>query len=254
MLKVSVPIALFLILASVVGAPAAVLYSTGFENPPFVPGPLAGQDGWGVFGTSSAVTVQSAVVESGSQAAKIDGAPVQGQTGPFHTDLSTGPLVSLSADLRLDTSSSQGGWQFAGVGPNLIGFLGGINIGANSNIFLITPGFPAAGSFSRDVWHHVDFVFDLGSQTYAFSLDGSLTASNVPFCGSNAGCTGAFVGTFANGLFDTFGIGANDAGYIDNYAVATISTVPEPASVLLVGGGLLALGIVAWRARYKQSA
>ncbi len=45
-----------------------VIYQTGFESPPFAVGPLAGQDGWSVFGGGgipNAVTVETDVVDSG---------------------------------------------------------------------------------------------------------------------------------------------------------------------------------------------
>src|SRR3989442_15682572 len=58
-------------------------YQTGFENPPFPVGPLAGHDGWNVFGTSAAATVQNSVFKTGSQAAAVDASLASGQTGPF---------------------------------------------------------------------------------------------------------------------------------------------------------------------------
>jgi hypothetical protein len=47
-------------------------------------------------------------------------------------------------------------------------------------------------------------------------------------------------------LFDSFG-GGEDLGYLDNFS---LSTVPEPATLALVGSSLLALGFQ--RRRRKQ--
>src|SRR5215469_10718988 len=48
---------------------ASVLYATGFENPPFVPGPIDGQAGWFVFsasGQTSAPVIETTVVNTGA--------------------------------------------------------------------------------------------------------------------------------------------------------------------------------------------
>src|SRR5271157_5023526 len=96
---------------------AGTLYSTGFENPPFTLGPLAGQDGWQVFGNAN-VLVENTIVQSGMQAVSVDGSVV-GQSGPYHNDFSTGPLIELSAGIYIASSSSQSQWQFAGLGSGL---------------------------------------------------------------------------------------------------------------------------------------
>ena len=116
----------------------ADLYSTGFEAPAFTTGPIAGQDGWGVFGPGNSA-VQNFFAKTGSQAVFIDGS-TPSQSGPFHSDTSTGPLIELSADIAIFTSSTQSSWQFAGIGPGLIGYLGGINVGSDNTIYAITPG------------------------------------------------------------------------------------------------------------------
>jgi hypothetical protein len=224
-----------------------ILYNTSFENPPFTTGPIAGQDGWN--NGSGISTIENTFARTGSQAVFVDGSSAT-QSGPWHPDITAGPLIDLSADLAIFTSTNQSARQFAGLGPNLVPFIGGIDIssiGSNSSIFLITPGFPVVGTFPRatafnsSAWHHVDFLFNLATQTYNFSFDGSLLASSVPFCGSNAGCSGAAVATYGSSLFDTFGgvTGGNDSGYMDNFRLALVT--PEPSSIALMVTALGAL-------------
>lgn len=224
-----------------------VIYSTSFESPTFTTGPIAGQDGWSVYGPSSP-SVESFFADTGSQAVFVDGGTAS-QSGPYHTDVSTGPLIDLSADIAIFTSSTQTEWQFGALGPGLVGYLGGVDILPNGTIAAISAGSSDIGTFTRATafdsaaWHNINLLFNLSTQTYDISLDGTLLASDVPFCGSNGSCTGATLSTYANGFFDSFGTG-NDSGYLDNYSVTQITGTPEPSttipivSILVAGVGL----------------
>ena len=245
-----------------VAAPVAyadtVLYSTGFENPPFTPGPISGQDGWNVFGPGVS-TVENTFAKTGSQAVFVDGGTAS-QSGPYHEDDTSGtPFVDLSADIAIFTGSTQTDWQFAATGPGLLGYLGGIDVLANNQIEAITAGFPVIGLFPRatafngTAWHHIDLLFDMATQTYNISLDGTLLASNLSFCGNNFGpCTGGAIGTYGDGFFNSFGTG-NDSGFMDNYSVSTVnSTVPEPSTIFPLAAMLCGIG-VALRRRALRS-
>lgn len=231
-------------LALVAGsAQATVIFQTGFEAPEYTTGALAGQNGWNVFGTGASVTVDDAAPISGGQSAKVTGSLVAGQTGPWHANPSAIPYVTLSADILLTSGAAQRGWQFAALGPGLIGFMGGINVSAAGGIFAITdtPGVPSLGTFSRDTVHRVDILLDYIGQTFDVRLDGATLATDLAFCGGNASCTGAFLPSYATMLFDTFGTGGDDFGYLDNVLVeSTDFGVPEPATwaMLILGFGL----------------
>jgi len=226
------------------------LYSTGFENPPFTTGALDGQDGWNSFGPGNPI-VENFFADTGSQAVFLDGS-VATQSGPFHADASAGPLIDLSADLAIFTSSSESQWQFAALSPGLAGYLGGINILPGGAIYDITASatqigtFALATAFDSSAWVNVNLLFDIATQTYDISVGGVMLASNVPFCGSDIGCSGAAL-TYGDGLFDTFGqtspgitAPTNDSAYMDNYSVTLVtSSVPEPSSVLLLLTALL---------------
>ena len=227
-------------------AHADVVYQTSFENPPFAVGPIAGQDGWSVYGPSTP-TIENNFAFSGSQAVFVDGGTAT-QSGPDHSDSPTGPLIDLSAEIAVFTSSTESEWQFAGLGPGLVPFLGGIDIYADDSIHAISAGyadigtFPRATAFNSSAWHQIDLLFNMNSQTYNISLDGSTLATNLPFCGDNSVCAGAPVSSYGSTIFDSFGAQstlnnatANDSGYMDNFLLAN---VPEPSSLLLFGAGL----------------
>ena len=145
--------------------------------------------------------------------------------------------MALTVDMYLASSSNQSAWQFAGLGgPGLSPFIGGIDISATNAIQLISSGFPVVGTFTRNVWHRLDFLFDFTAQTYSFVFDGSTLSTATPFCRDNGLCTSATPAlAYGNTIFDVFArLNSNDLGVIDNLSV---STVPEPGSFLLVGAG-----------------
>ena len=203
---------------------AVPIYFTGFDNPPFTLGPINGQAGWFVFSAScqtSDPVIENTVVQSGLQAVGVDGF-VTGQTGPVWAPNLTLPVFDMSADIFLGSGSSQSEWQFASTGAGGIGFAGGIDIHSDNSIVAITGNYATVlGTWSRDVWHHVDLLLNYSSQTYSVVLDGTTIGFGLAFCGNNFGTsTGAPVTTMSWDLFDSFGNG-NDFGAIDNFSIST---------------------------------
>lgn len=233
-------------------ASAAPIFETGFEAPDYALGALGGQNGWGTFGTAAAITVQDAVAASGTQAAAINGGLVLGQSGPFHNNPSGIARITLSADILLTEADIERAWQFSAIGPGLLGFSGGVDIDTNGTIRAITSGFTPIGSFSRGVFHNVAIDLNYTTQRYNVRLDGGLLASNLAFCGDNGACGGAHLAGYNSLIFDTFGVGGTDTGYLDNVRVA--ATAPEPAAWGLMILGFAGLGAAMRRRRVSATA
>jgi PEP-CTERM motif len=234
-------------------AHAGVVYATGFEQPTFVaPVSLAGHDGWLEFNNANTI-VENSLVFAGQQAVFVNGNTSNLQAGPHHPDSPVGPLIELSAEIYI-ASGFEGEWQFAATGPGLVGYIGGIDLvpqnhvgGTADNIELISGAFPVVGTFNLNTWNLVDFVFNMTSQTYNFSLNGTSLATGANFCGSNSGCSGANVPVYGDSFFDTFGgVSNSDSGFMDNFSLSnvTVASTPEPGCILLFGSGL---ALVGWR-------
>lgn len=240
-------------LTPVSGACAGVLYATGFEPPSFTVGPIDGQNSWFVFSASgqfSDPAIETTLVESGVQAVSVDGS-VTGQTGPVYSPNFVDPVLTLSADIYIGSSSSESEWQFGTTGANGIGFAGGIDINNGTQVVAITGDHPVIGSITRDAWHDVNLMLDYATQTYSVTIDGSVIASGLSFCGNNSTttCNGAPVTTMGWDLFDSFG-GGNDIGAMDNFG---IGSVPEPSTWAMLLLGFAGLGFAGYRASRRTA-
>jgi hypothetical protein len=247
-----------LALASVfaISAHAGSILTTGFESPTYTVGAISGQNGWAILNPSASFdTIETTTVKSGSQAAWVIPTGTV-QTGMFHADTASGgPIIDLSADLFIASSSTENQWQFAALGAGLAPLIGGIEILPSGQIFGITQTYPVLGTWTRDTFHHVDLLFNFNTQRYSVFLDGISIGSPIqmPFCGDNGPCTSVTPvseGQFLS-FFDVFAtLNSNDLGVIDNLSLSSSSSVPEPATYLMIAAGLAAFGV---RRRFQRS-
>ena len=251
-------------------ADAAPIYnSNGFEFPPFVAGlPLEGQDPangpWLTTATTSTSLVQTTVVESGTQAVRINRAggddarwgvvkPLDNVAGTItiawdqHT-LQTvlpagsfGPFFGVEAYDDLPSGSVQR--------------LGAAGIdAATGELLYLDPnvGFAVTGDVvAFGTWHQLAITLDYGTQAYSVFLDGVLKVT-VGF--ENPGAddfTDAPLTTVA-AAGDPASLSANGTAFFDNYVITTpaLTQVPEPATLSLLG--IAAVALAARRLRRRR--
>jgi hypothetical protein len=212
---------------------STVIYQTGFEQPEFNPGLVAGQAGWIWEGE-----IQGATVHSGSQAIHLDGSELQ--TPAYVMNLpATGILTITSAFLRTGDSASAASMYLTGD----TGFIAQIQSN-NGNYYLGNTNTGTASMyFGYDVWHELAMTFDFDAKTVTGSVDGTTLgtlAINNPLAPNVI--TRMVLSTFATAPGHTL-----DA-YYDDVSI-TAGSVPEPATwgLMLVGFG--ALGAVLRRKR-----
>jgi|GEM_PF-4419449 len=231
---------------------ASVTYSTSFESPEFATGAFpttaysdAPDSYWGAWGVTNVTSVQNSIAHSGSQSVLLSPALGNDNQSGFWTEHeNSGTLVTISADVFLQSSSSPSSWQFASYDWTDTDwfFVGGFNIdGQNGHLQLITPGFPdtVPGIVARDTWNNFKTIYNTTSQTFDIYINNSLVAGNLPFLTSTP--------TVRGFQFDTWGRqggpAVNDAAYFDDFS---FEAVPEPMRGLMFMIGVCAIH---WRRR-----
>ena len=178
-------------------ASAQILYSTGFENPPFANGSiLLGQDGWSTaippFLNPNAATITNSIAQSGLQAVRVRGVDLvdapevspYGAVGsyrrPLGYDASAGPSsVRIQASVRLDGPTLGTGDFFAANIAARIGdgFAGELSLSADGKVY----GYVGTGDdvplfttpITLNAWHTLGILVDFAANTYTFSVDGT---------------------------------------------------------------------------------
>ncbi len=219
---------------------AEVLYSTSFEAPEFMEGPLGSQGGWEYsFGTDPVVT--SAFSRTGDQSLVVSGTGAFGQNqllGPFSTSK---PQISIEYSLYLDESSDWSNtfitWGFSAPGT----FLGQIPV-RNGSEAVLRPAdenlFPTP--IELGTWIDLELVFDFSSQTQEGFVNG-LSIGSTAFPNPATELT---VGQLFFTNFDE-----NDITfYVDDLS---ITAVPEPSTFWLLSLG--GVGLIGFRLRRRVS-
>lgn len=254
-----------LLLASA-AAPAATLYSTGFEDPPFANGSkLLGQDGWSTaippFLNPDAAVIANDMAKSGSQSLKIAGADlvpapevdpiavVGSYRRPVNYDAGAGlSKVLITSDVRLDGPLLGTGDFFAAniAARSGNGGVGELSISSDGKVYGYTGNGGGPALVSSDItlgeWHTLGISLDFAADTYSFLVDGA-TLGTFPF---EAGFTSD---TLVRGAAVVYGFpDETEAGslfqkdrFTARYDNFTIATIPEAGSTGALLCGVLSL-------------
>jgi hypothetical protein len=231
--------ALLVLLSDAEAAPLSI----NFESPAYTLGAIAGQDGWSGPGTivSSALTrfgmaggAQSVLADA-SMSRSVSISVTTFTPFSFLWDWSpTFPGNSRFAEFEIDVS----GARIARFGADLSGG------GTTSHLYaygLVPAGgstsqFNATDPVLRPVYS-VSGVLDFSTQTYDVTFTDLGTSVAYPFTGLNMLTLPTLAAAQADTVFTTTtGIEGNH--YLDN---VSFGNVPEPATILLLGVGMMAL-------------
>ena len=224
----------------VAAAPAAIVYSTGFEPPKFTTGNLDGQDGWNghTDAVPSAAKVQTGVFHSGTQAVKIDPALIY-DSAWYQKDVSFDPvalhtpIVTVEWWMRLDGAQESGtywGLDVYGTDDQRLG-----RLQVNSSNKVRFNGVTTSTTITRGVWYDYKLIFDYNTNKYEGFVNGVSVAAPAAMP-HHHGFKDADLTRWGSTLDK-----CTDLAYFDDYSITTTTEVPEPASLTLLGLCALAL-------------
>ena len=157
---------------------------TGFENPPYAPGPISGVDGWvteqgtaAVYPVSGGLTSQGLTLTDGAAYRTVTACPVGGvQWLDFNVRASQTPVdATFEAGCTPGTDAA-----IVALRPNgkLSYFEGDRNGGGT---------WKDLSTYFANKWYRLSVRLDYTNQSYAFYLNGYLRASGIAFRDASAG-------------------------------------------------------------------
>src|SRR5262245_1378123 len=190
-----------LLLAAQTPAVGQVIYSTGFENPPFARGSgLVGQDGWITpppFSPGAAVIVTEMSIE-GRQTVRVRGGdlvpqdfidegtegyygPIGSYRHPVNHETGGTQVVRVSADVRVNGPGTEDGDDFFSAAVAAVTAdgdeVGEMKISSDGHVYAYSgngfvPTFLTSAPITLGEWHNLTVEVDFLNQTSAFFVDG----------------------------------------------------------------------------------
>lgn len=211
----------------------AVSFESGFENPPYSPGSLGGQDGW----TGGGIVVAEGRV--GGQCARFSG------SAAYHTHPSTPYLQAVQwVESWMKTSSTAArAYMYAG-SADLVYSAAVVRFNTDGKIEALDGNGTGGGTwypladYSADAWYRIHVRLDYNLNRYQVFVNGSLKISGIGFRHSGASAGLRSVGFEQSG-------GANlwvDDVYLGNTDPNFLRVSPNTA--LITAGGRKAFGAV----------
>jgi hypothetical protein len=254
-------------------APAQVIYSTGFEDPPLAANSqLLGQDGWSdaipPFLNPAAATITGATAHTGLQSLQVRGQDLVSSDDPdtpeydpitdpydavgsyrrpvdYDAAAAGYPIVRLQTDVYLDgpTSTTPSFVSQSLAARSGDGGVGEIELGSDGNVYAYTGNFDSPTLFSAPIslnaWHTFAIDVDFLNDQYAFYVDGAFLVQHAFDAGftSDVLLRGSVV-TYA--YPDTAATSEHRSDYTFRFDNFSITAVPEPASAVMATGWLVA--------------
>ncbi|GBC92612.1 hypothetical protein HRbin15_01083 [bacterium HR15] len=214
------------------------LYRADFENPPFSPGNITGQDGWEEYhiSTPNLGQISTERALSGSQSLKIT--PVNGGANswwwrPTPHDTSTSPnkMIDIRWDMYLTSSTRQGHYGID-VYSDTVERVCAFRVNENSQVEIIlfvngvTEQLVSTGVFvQRDRWNRYRLLIDYNTGTFAAFVNGQAIG-------------GGRINSLAGAVFSDADIwhfnvasNSNDVAFYDNLRIMAVAQAGQEGDV-----------------------